>query len=341
MRTFLIPALLLANGLVAFASADSIDIRRDDAVRIVFPTDLRADVNRPGDRICAVVDDDALLPKGARLYGRIRSVHMATWRRPASMDMEFYSLEMPSGERHRIEAVPVPINDPHLRRGVNGRLVARYRPGDEGAYTLGGAVGGLIVGEIVHRPITGTLLGSIIGSIAGRENRRQNQELVVSKGERMAAVFARDIDAKGSPETPPSPRFDGPSGWRTNERSHHRAPEREETIEIRLDDQPLTFDSSTIPYREDGVVMVPLDRVAGQLQLDVTRGNDGAITVDAPNGSLQLHLDSPVYHLERGRTGEFRHAVVERDGVVFVPIEAVATIGSGSITVNGRPVARG
>jgi hypothetical protein len=327
--------------LIVLSSACAIaappDVHRDDAARIVFPTDLRADIDRPGDTFFANVDHDPLLPDGSRLYGRIVSVHMATPRRPASMDMEFNILRTPDGHRWRIEAVPMPLNDPHLSRGTSGRLVASYKPGERGQYVVGGAVGGLVVGSLVHRPLTGTLIGAIIGSIAGHEDQRRNQNLVVSKGEHFAAVFLQDV-ADFSP--PPLRDGDASSGWRNGETARHGSPPppSDSGIDIRNDGDPLIFDSTIAPYRDGNVVMVPVDRTASQLQLDVTRHSDGRITIEGPEASLEMRADSVSYSLDNGKSGELPHAVVNHEGTLYAPIEAFALVKTRPITVNGKKV---
>jgi hypothetical protein len=278
-----------------------------------------------------------LLPDGARFYGHVESVHMATYRRPASMKLQFDTLVLPHGERFPIVAIPINPNDPHLHRGTNGRLVADYRPGDSAGYTVGGAAAGLLVGGIVHRPILGAFLGAIVGSIAGHENARENRDLIVSKGEHMVAIFETDLNTAMPPVLPPPPLAVG--GWHATEGMHHGAPAAiSGTIDVRDQDHPLTFDPAHGPYRDGDEVLVPLDRAAEQFQVDVTRHSDGRLTLEGPNGSIEINRDSGAFKTDGGQTGTLNHPLVDRDGVLYLPIEVFASISSDRIAVNGNLV---
>ncbi len=309
-------------------------IHQNDAVHIVFPSDLRADVNAPGDGFYAVLDHDPLLPNDARLYGHIESVHMASRRRPASMQLEFDTLVV-DGHRYPIAAIPLKPDDPHLRRGTNGRLVADYRPGDQAGYTVGGAALGLIVGGILHRPILGTFLGAFLGSAAGAENARENRDLVVSKGEKMVAVFERDLGAPVGP-TP----LGGPSGWHTHEGAGHHAPPAvsDRGMDIQDEGHALTFDPAHPPFWDGDELLVPLDKAAEQFQVDVTRHADGHITLEGPAGALDLQKDSDMYQSEKAGSGRMRHACVTKGDTLFVPIEVFAAVSPDHISVNGNHV---
>jgi hypothetical protein len=339
-KTFLVPtiAVMVASSAVAFDGP--MDIRANDAIHIVFPTDLRADVNRPGDGFYADVDHDPLLPDHARLYGHVLSVHPATPRTAASMRMEFDTLEMPSGDRINIEAIPIALNDPHLTRGTNGRLVAQYKPGEQAAYTVGGAAGGLLVGGLLHRPFAGAFLGALIGSIAGHEDRAQKQNLIVAKGDHLAALFEADVSVTASQAPAPPPVPGG--GWRFREGGPTQpayGPAYAGRLDIRTTGgQPVRFVAPLAPYRVHGTLMVPLDQAAEKFGVDVTHEHSGQITLDGPDRSLHLWNGSTRYEADNGRTGDLRVAVQERHGAVYIPIEAFATVKHDAVTVNGRPV---
>jgi hypothetical protein len=329
--------LLVSQGV---ANADPLGIRENDGIKIVFQSDLRSDFNEPGDRFFVKVDKDPALPKDTTLEGRITRIHPANRYRAASMDMIFTSMQLPNGTRYRIDAVPTPANDPHLVRGADGRLVAAYKPGDQAGYVLGGTVGGLIIGGIAHRPVTGAFLGAIIGSLAGAANRHENANLVVRKGEKMVAVFEQDVAVTNAAPSPDMPRI---PGWRHRENSGYRfspravnPPASPSAYDIKVDGQPLKFDAAR-PFSDDGVVMVPVETVADQLNLATTVHDNGSITIDGPDSSIQVVQGSTSCE-GAGNNRPLPHKVVTRDGVVFVPLSVFARIGSGQITVNGSAV---
>jgi hypothetical protein len=250
------------------------------------------------------------------------------------MRMQFDALQMPNGERLAIEAIPVALNDPHLTRGTDGRLVAQYKPGDQAAYTVGGAAGGLIVGGLLHRPIAGTFIGALIGSIAGHEDRRAKQNLIIAKGDHMAALFEADIT--GAAAVPPSPPPVG--DWGSGEGRHRFAPPADGRYEIRENDHLITFGPEFAPYRVPGTIMVPVDLAADRFQVDVTHRHDGRITIEGPNGAIDLRPGSAEYRTDDDRTGALRHPVEEHHGTLYAPIEAFTLVRNDRITVNGHMV---
>lgn len=341
-KPFILPliALMAATGSAAYAGP--MDIHANDAIHIVFPTDLRSDVNRPGDGFYAEVDHDPMLPDHTRLYGHVLSVHPATPRTAGSMRMQFDTIEMPDGRRINIEAIPIALNDPHLTHGTNGRLVAQYQPGEQAAYTVGGAVGGLIIGGIAHRPFAGTVIGALIGSIAGHEDRVEKQNLIVSKGEHMAALFEADVAATANEPPAPIP-VPGEGGWRYREGGPQFGPPYpggfSARFEIRTGDgQLVRFDAPSVAYRVGRTIMVPLDQAAEKFGVDVTHEHSGRITVDGPDHSIHLWMGQTRYETDDGHTGDLRVAVQERHGTTYVPIETFATVKHNSVVLDGHTI---
>jgi hypothetical protein len=339
---FLLHATLVLafSAVQGIASADPLDLHRNDGVRIVFQKDVRSDVNEPGDPIMVRVEKDQGLPRGTTLEGLITRIHPANRYRAASADMIFDTMTLPDGRRIHIDAVPTPLNDPHLTRGVDGRLIAAYKPGEEGAYVLGGTVGGLIVGGIGHRPILGAFVGSLIGAIAGASNRQANANLVVRRNEKMVAVFEEDVAATATMQGPP-PGY----GWRHREGNRFRhqpgtnvppPTDSGPSLDIRVDGQPLTF-ANAKPYEAGAVVMVPVETVASQLNLSATIHDNGTLSIDGPDSSVQLSQDSTAVQ-GSGSHEPLAHKVEMHDGVVYVPLEVFHRFSSAAMTVNGSPV---
>lgn len=324
-------------------SAADIDIHRDTIVPVRFNEDLTIRDNRPGDHFTADVDDNPDLPPGTRLEGRVVNMKPPRGDRPATMDLEFTDVILPGGERARIEAVPLPMDNEYVyRRG--GRFYAKSDIHQRRADVLGGFLGGLIVGKIFHRPITGAILGTVVGAIAADNQAAHDTNVVVYRGEKLGALFNRDLYIE---EDDPADRparddhYDRDDYGRRGD-SDDRPPvdnraRDDRDIDVVYEDHDVRYTDREHPYWDGDEVMVPLQRTADQLKLDVDRTNAQAIYIEGDDFSLRLEQDSRNFRLN-GHHGTLSKAVVEKDGVLYVPVEVFATFRHERLTVNGNKI---
>jgi hypothetical protein len=109
-------------------------------------------------------------------------------------------------------------------------------------------------------------------------------------------------------------------------------------IRVSCNNDSLNFAKSEQPYYEGHTLMVPLKSTGKQLGLEVVNDiNDGTIVVEGGKSTLKLARDSKKYRLN-GRSGLMSTAAVERGGVIYAPIEAVASMKSDRIYVNGTKI---
>jgi hypothetical protein len=321
-------------------------------VPVVIENDLSVREAREGDRFTAHVDGPEL-PLHTRLIGRVTRMRMS--RRGIVADMEFTDLLLPDGSRHRIDALPCSLDDRYVRHLDDGRIVLRENSG--AGDVVGGAVGGFIIGSMIRRPIFGTFLGAVVGSIAAH-NERANDHLL-TKGERIGALFERDTTLESYPGDRPAPPVRR-GGWdsvygientptrpRTGDSHRDRpappiapplapAPAGAPLV-VNYEGKDLQFDAGAMPYRDGAAMMVPLQRTATQLGLTVERGKDNVIYIEGEDSSVRLEQDSTDARLN-GHKVTLSAPVVDRNGVLYVPVEILASMKKGNTLVNGERV---
>jgi hypothetical protein len=346
---FLGAAALLA--VPALSEAATLVLRRNAVVPIVFNDLLTIKDNRAGDRFTARVDaSSGEVPRGTKFEGRVVSVRQARDGQPSSMDLEFTEIILPDGTRRPMKAIPIPLNDATISRDRDGRMVAKRDNQKTGKYALGGALGGLVLGSLGKKPLEGAILGALAGAAVGEEERKRESTTVVQKGQKFGVLVERDIridyrDDRGD-------RYDEDRDWDDRDRDDRDYDDRDrdrdqddrnwdrDEIVIEHDEREMRFDRDEEPYRVGQTVMVPLKSVADQLGLEVDEGRYSALYVSGENGSLRLQKDSREARLN-GKAFTLDQAVVERDGVLYVPVDAFAKISRESVRVNGNRIDRG
>jgi len=324
-------ASLVAYPIAAYANTYS--LRRDNVIPIVFKDNLTLRDNRPGDTFSVRVTDNGQLPRGTELLGRIDRIHEAHGNRPASMDMRFTAILLPDDSRVPLDAAPIPLDDRYITRYGDGRIVAKSNFRQQQADVIGGAIGGYIVGSIFHRRITGTIIGTMIGISAAESDRRKDMNVVVSAGDKAGALINRDVIIDFS---------DAPSRYRIREHLDEgmnipvRGTEVEDfsNLTLRFRRNDLDFPEEARPYRVGGTIMIPLERAARQMGLDVDRRPDRTVYVDGPDSTIRLSISSRQARLD-GRKIDLPRSVREREGVIYVPLEALTPLLKDDLYING------
>ncbi len=364
-------SLLAMSALPISSFANSVTLNRDAVVPIVFDNALNISDSQAGDRFTCHVEGDRDLPTGTRLQGRIVSIRIPRGDRPASMDLEFTSIELPNGVSTRIHALPIPLNKDLVRADDNGRLFVRNDVRRQGAYVIGGALGGYLLGSLFHRRVTGLFLGTVAGMIAADSDRTKSQNTVVDRGTKMGALFNQDVTLeisdrgrgswdRGWDSSRPTSGGSSNSGW---DGTHHgggsdrgwdsskprtdsqtappTAPPATPPapavpdISIRLGDKALTFDAEAAPYYDGEVVMVPVERMASLLELSFEKGDKNSAYIESADNSIKLEQDSATYRFNGKRSPLSHPAVVKKD-VLYAPASVFAALTTKDLVVNGN-----
>jgi hypothetical protein len=251
------------------------------------------------------------------------------------MDLRFTEILLPDRSRVEIDASPLLLDDKYITRDGDGRMVAKQNLRQQQNDVIGGAIGGFIVGSIFHRRVAGTIIGTMVGISAAESERAKDMNVIASPGDKVGALINHDVSIDFVPA--------GPSRQDINRRLDRGmdGPARQfrrpvGDIRITFHDRDLTFPDDARPYRIGRDIMVPLEPVANQLKLDVDRRADRTIYVDGPDRNLRLTLSSRQARLD-GEPLDLSHTVLEMNGVIYVPLDALKPLVKDDILLNGRP----
>lgn len=350
---------------------------RDTVVPVQMENEITLRRAHIGDRFTAHVESDCDLPRNTRLIGRIDRIRRDSGDKTI-VDLSFTDVILPDGSRHYIYAVPIPMNDKYTRREADGRIVLRPQdPNRDAGYVLGGALGGFVVGSIIHRQGESTIIGAFLGAIASKVDKHNDGNTIVQKGQHLGMLVERDthIDAYagrpyndrddryndryndrdsrsnnpiyGRPDSgrplPPiddrrnddDRRGDRRNDDRGDDRRDDRSYDNRQPV-IRYEDREIHF-SDNLPYREGDALMVPLEQIVKELGLTMEKGRSNAIYIEGENDSLRLEQGSSEGRLN-GRTVELKSAVVEKNGVLYMPIDILASMKKGNLNVDGTRI---
>ncbi|AIE85788.1 stalk domain-containing protein [Fimbriimonas ginsengisoli] len=346
LRFAALSASVLAFAIPTLSQAGTIFLARDTVVPVIIENDLTMRGAREGDRFTAHVDGDRDLPFRTRLIGRVARVEQDHGDRHAFLDLEFTDVILPDGSRHPIDAVPVSLDRRYVDRRSDGRMVVKEDARKKEGYVLGGTVGGFILGSIIHKQAEATVLGTLAGIIAAETDRRNDGNTVLQKGQRIGALIERDstfetYDRRGRRDRgydENDDRYDRRRDENSRrDRSRDDLPPRDREIVLAYDNKDLTFSRDARPYREGESVMIPLEETVKQLGFTFERGRTNAIYIEGEDSSLRLEQDSTEARLN-GRRVTLATSVIEKDGVLYAPIEILASIAPGKILVNGNRI---
>jgi hypothetical protein len=93
-------------------------------IPVSFDISLGSGESRPGQRFSTVISDYPGIPNGSRVEGVVRDSAPAGGRQSGALELAFDTIVTPTGHRYHIDGQAVPMNDPNISRGSNGRLVA-------------------------------------------------------------------------------------------------------------------------------------------------------------------------------------------------------------------------
>jgi hypothetical protein len=338
-------ALVLGAGIAA-ANAEGIFVRRDTVVPIRFESDLTIKGSRTGQRFYATVDQRGDLPFGSRLEGRILGVHEATDRQPAYLDLEFTRL-IQGDESRDLRATPMAFDDRHIDKMRDGRFVAKRSVRRRSDFALGGAAAGFIIGSIFKKQVEGLVAGLVAGIILAETDRVGDDNVVIRRGQRMGALVTKDFRWND---------YQGESGWNVRDEDPNndwtRPDDRQpgwqsgpsrpvDDYELRAGSRRVEFGRSERPYYIGDTLMVPVEALGDAFRISIKKNWDDSYEVRGERAIMRLQRDSREFRT-RERFGTLPVAAVERYGVIYVPVDVLATVSREKVTVNGnriRPLA--
>lgn len=368
IRPVALGAMAAALAVPALSSAD-IRLPKERIIPVTFDREINLQNVHEGDRFSATVVDELDLPRGTKLDGEVMEVQQKRGDHPAFVDMEFRSIRLPDGRGADIQAVPIRLDDRYVHQDRDGHFVVDARAVRKENVLLGGALGGFILGSILKRPFEGTFLGILAGIVANETGALENG-VVVARGQKLGALLEADASIedgnyRGDDSRPPLRRDDSPVtvGEAPPEGADHGAPpptkggsggyrddgtpfppdnERRHgsnnDFKVAYGDHPMRFDGDAgTPYMDGKTLMVPLQTAADQLKIDVDKGSRNRLFLQNEDFDARIEQDSATIRLN-GRHVNLPKPVVEKDGVLYAPIELFAAIAKDPIYVNGEKV---
>ena len=333
-RTLLLACLA---GAASFSVGD-VRIDANQVLVVRFHGSVSLSQSHRGDWIQATIENDRDLPKGTELGGRILGVEPGRDKQPGTIDMEFDTLRTPDGMRYAIRAVPVKLDRRYMNEDRNGRwTIKKSRPRSENVVFGTGAVG-LILGSLVKRPFEGTLIGLLAGIVFNETGALEN-DVAIRDGDRIGAFFTESVTlsldgtayGRGGRGTDP---WENPRGDRQPRQTTDR------DVAIRCGDRMLVWQQGAEPYWDGDVLMVPVESIGEQIGLKVDRSTSGrSIFLETEDDAIKLDVDAETFRLN-GRRTRLAKPVVVREGVVFAPIQAIASISPQDLFANGNKIDR-
>ncbi len=328
--------------LPAVSLGEMIKIRRDSVIPVVLEDNLSISDRHAGDVFTVRAADDSPLPKGSELLGKIDQIHPASGKRPSSMDIRFTRIMLPDNSSIKLDAAAIPLDDRYIIRGKDGRLVAKQNIRKQQGDVIGGAIGGFIIGSIFHRKVAGAIIGTVIGAAVAESDRQKDNNTIASTGDKLGALVNKDITV----DVPDSDRVQQQKSEKDSDlQVDRRVEDRQDTdriprsdrhykFDVRFKDRAVTFPSDAKPYWIGETLMVPLEPTADQLGLDVDRRKDRIVYVDGKDMNLKLTRSSRQAQLN-GDHIVLPRTVAEHNGVLYVPLDALAMVIKENLTVNG------
>jgi len=321
--------------LCAGAQAETVILRRDAVIPVVLEDKLTVSGSHVGDSFTARVADDLTLPKNTELIGRIEGIHRSNGSRPNSMDLRFVRIILPNNTRVKLDAAAIPLDDHWVTRSGDGRLVAKQDVRKQQNDILGGAVGGFIVGSIFHRRITGAVLGTILGSAVAASDREKDNDLIANSGDKLGALVNREIAVDIRSDR--SHFAEDHSVVRTDSRAadaKREAPGTYDPVKLNFSQTELQLPADQKPYWIGHTLMVPLEAVGNQLGLIIEKKDDRTYYVDSKDDELRVTVFSR-HTILNGKELVLPRTIVDRDGVVYIPLDGLVKICKDAVLVNG------
>lgn len=291
--------------------SEPIELYKNDVIPVKFQQDICFSKNERGDRFSAVVDGDRTLPKGTVFEGRIVELRQGRGKQPGSMVLEFNRIVMPDGDSVRVIATPIAWKEKSMKRTRDGRWEAKGTMKRED-WVIGGLAGGLLVGSMARKPFEGAFIGTLAGIILAESDKSFSNDLVIRRGDKVGALIERDVKLALDAD-------------------------REESNRIRVtcEGRELRFDRDLLPYESNGVVMVPLEAAAKELEVSIDEQEDrDFILMTGNDHSVRLNRNESDYRIN-GKRRELPRNPETRNGVLYVPLEVFENLVNGTLRTDG------
>jgi hypothetical protein len=174
----------------------------DTVMRVRMDTELNSKTARVGDRFSTTVTEPVyggdsgidVIPVGSKVWGRVSSVTRAQRRKPGSITVSFYQVELPSRARHTINGSLSSLQADDVNADNEGTVAGRGNRKRDAVFIGGGAATGAIIGAIAGGG-KGAAIGAILGGGLGTGARvyEREQDAEVKSGTEFGVILNRGV----------------------------------------------------------------------------------------------------------------------------------------------------
>ena len=182
-------------------------IPADTIIRVRLNEQLNSGTARVGDRFSTNVVEPVygggsgvdVIPVGSRIWGRVTQVFRAQKRRPGSITVSFYSVELPNGRSAAINGSLTTLQADNVNSDNEGTVKGGSNQKRDAVFIGGGAATGAIIGAIAGGG-KGAAIGAILGGGLGTGARvlEKEKEAEVKSGTEFGVILNRSVSLPAS-----------------------------------------------------------------------------------------------------------------------------------------------
>ena len=182
-------------------------IPADTIIRVRINEQLNSGTARIGDRFSANVVEPVyggnsgvdVVPVGSKVWGRVTQVNRSQRRRPGSITVAFYSVELPNGRSAAINGSLTTLQADRVNSDNEGTVTGGSNRNRDAVFIGGGAATGAIIGAIAGGG-KGAAIGAILGGGLGTGARvlEKEKEAEVKSGTEFGVILNRSVSLPAS-----------------------------------------------------------------------------------------------------------------------------------------------
>lgn len=171
-------------------------------IRVRMDTELSSRTARIGDRFTTTVTEPVygggsgvdVIPVGSKVLGRVSSVLRAQRRKPGSISVNFYQVELPSRIAYPINGSLSSLQADDVNADNEGSVTGRSNQKRDAVFIGGGAATGAIIGAIAGGG-KGAGIGALLGGALGTGARvyEKEQDADVKSGTQFGVILNRSL----------------------------------------------------------------------------------------------------------------------------------------------------
>lgn len=179
-------------------------VEADTVMRVRMDSALNSKTARVGDRFSTTVTEPVygesgieVVPVGSKVWGRVTSVSRAQRRKPGSISVSFYSVELPNRAKYTVNGSLSSLQADDVNSDNEGTVAGGSNRKRDAVFIGGGAAAGAIIGAIAGGG-KGAAIGTILGGAMGTGARvyEKESEAEVKSGTEFGVILNRSVSMR-------------------------------------------------------------------------------------------------------------------------------------------------